>query len=69
MTEKIQKFMLDNGFDFMDSWQDETTGTVKENYRKKTRDITIEYIKITIIYNNMQNKHQKTEEEALTIRY
>lgn len=45
MTEKIQKFMLDNGFDFMDSWQDETTGTVKENYRKENEDITIEYIK------------------------
>jgi hypothetical protein len=44
MQEKIQEFMKLNGFDFMDSWQDETAGTVKENYRKGNEDITIEYI-------------------------
>lgn len=44
MHEKIKEFMQLNGFDFMDSWQDETTGTIKENYRKDNEDITIEYI-------------------------
>ena len=44
MQEKIQKFMKENGFDFMDSWQEETIGTIKENYRRFNEDITIEYI-------------------------
>lgn len=41
---KLQEFMALNGFDFMDSYQDEKTGEVKENYRKGDEDITIIYL-------------------------
>jgi hypothetical protein len=44
MQEKIQKFMKENGFDFIDSWQYETTGTVTELYRKDNEDIKIKFI-------------------------
>jgi hypothetical protein len=44
MEEKLQKLLKSNGFDFMDSWKDETTGTVNEKYRKGNEDITISYI-------------------------
>lgn len=44
MDKKIEELMKLNGFDFMDSWQDETTGVVTQKFRKFDEDITVEYI-------------------------
>ena len=44
MQKQIRELLKSNGFDFMDSWQDETEGTINDNYRKGDEDITISYI-------------------------
>lgn len=44
MEDKILEFIEENGYDFMDSWQEETTGTVKQLFRKFNEEIIVEYI-------------------------
>lgn len=34
MDKKIEELMKENGYDFMDGWQDETTGVIKQTFRK-----------------------------------
>lgn len=47
IQEKLTQYIKGQGFDFMDSWIDQATGTINLNFRKGNKDITIQLISNT----------------------